>query len=313
MPRISMPRLSVIVPFTGDERRFDTTLVSILQHRHKRCEVVIAHDDSWIDHWDIAGEEGVTLAAAGPAKSVAAPMVQLLSAGLQTAAGEFVGICQPGITFAANWQPQVLSTFSDPAVASVTPTIVDARRPDTIIAAGVTNNRQQNRELVGEECTLASTTAGRLKPIGPTLWSAFYRRTFLDAIGGFDATVDPMYLDLDLALSIQSLGLRNAWSQNCHVAIDNCDQIYEQADAAHGASAQRALHRFGRSSLVSSMMPAVVESVKSLVSPGTIRHLLQRRAAAAYRDVDLQFAARLRKAAKSLAANNDLASQRRAA
>ena len=214
LPRSSTPCLSVVVPFNGDEARFDATLASLLQHRYRRCEIVIAHDGSWDDRWSIADEEQLKTVVVDTREASAS---ELIAAAVAVAQGDVVGICQPGIHVAAQWQPQILAAFIDPAVAAVSPTIVDGRRPDTIIAAGVTHDRRQNRMLVGEECRTSSTTAGRLNPIGPTIWSAFYRRSFLAAIGGVDTSVDAMYLDLDLALSVQALGLRTAWAQTCQV------------------------------------------------------------------------------------------------
>ena len=51
-----VPRLSIIIPYLGSEQRLEDTLVSVLTHRPAKTEIMVVHDGSYPDRYDIGPE-----------------------------------------------------------------------------------------------------------------------------------------------------------------------------------------------------------------------------------------------------------------
>jgi hypothetical protein len=107
-----------------------------------------------------------------------------------------------------NWTSAALDRFGDVDVAAVSPLVLDADR-STLVTAGVKWTAGGSRRVVADPRVMQGGS-GRLRAgiLGPTLAAAFYRRDVLHALGGFDATLDERYADVDLALAIAALDLR---------------------------------------------------------------------------------------------------------
>ena len=50
-----MPKLSILIA-AHDETSWRASLVSVLQNRPADCEIVVVHDESYHDPYDLAGE-----------------------------------------------------------------------------------------------------------------------------------------------------------------------------------------------------------------------------------------------------------------
>ena len=51
-----IPQLSIVVPVFGDSAAFEATLVSVLENQPSCSEVIVAHDGSYDDPFDLADE-----------------------------------------------------------------------------------------------------------------------------------------------------------------------------------------------------------------------------------------------------------------
>ena len=79
-----MPRLSIIVPHRHDDQRLEATILSLLENRPRDCEVIVAHDGSYLDPYQLSDEVIYVQEEQG------ASVVELLNAGLMAACSPIV-------------------------------------------------------------------------------------------------------------------------------------------------------------------------------------------------------------------------------
>ena len=232
-----MPLFSVIVPHTDDTHLFDNTLASVLRSCGAETEVIVPHNGTYKDPYKLEPE--VRFVSTGREAGLAG----MINKGLRHADGEYVAVIRPGIELPDHWQQEIEDGFRNRAIGSVTPLIVDAADRRKLVAAGVNAGRGLNRRIDGQGKRNASRVLKHLRPAGPTLWAAFYRRDVLAEIGDLDEQLDEGYLDLDLALAAKSLGYVSRMAEHCVLAVERPYLITREAALPHGESAHRALQR----------------------------------------------------------------------
>ena len=60
-----MPRLSIVIPVLGDPQQLDDTLLSVLENRPARCEIVVVHNRPYHDPYHLCEEVRFIQAEAG--------------------------------------------------------------------------------------------------------------------------------------------------------------------------------------------------------------------------------------------------------
>jgi hypothetical protein len=232
-----VPRLSIVIPCLGGAAEFDGTLVSVLQQRPADCEVLVVHTAAYDDPYDLAGEVRFLQR---PAQR---QVVELINEGLAAAAGEIVHVLGCGLEASEGWTQPALQHFDDPDVAAVSPLVLHG--DSQIAAAGVRYSLGGTRRVVADRRLLSPGT-GRLRAgiLGPTLAAGFYRRNVLAALDGFDVQMGDYLADVDLALSLKSLGRLHV----CEPASRLVQAANVNAHGAHcgfnsGRAAQRMFRR----------------------------------------------------------------------
>lgn len=283
-----MPQFSVIVPFLGDIGLFEGTLASVLRYRPDNTQVIVAHDGLFRDLHDLGDE--VDFAISGRA----AQLTRLFNCGIRHSEGEFIALIRPGIELDENWQEPIARVFADQRVGCVSPLIISPAKPSRVVAAGVAKEFGFRRRLCGLNSFAQARKLRRLSPLGPTSWAAFYRSSTLQQIGSFDEMLQPVYLDLDLALSISTLGFDCVFEPDCVVSIDRAAPLVREASLAHGRSAQRAIRRHSYDASVGATLLTITsELIRSPLQPWLIQHALQRVNAGRLADIDRHFADKL--------------------
>lgn len=286
-----MLRISIIVPFLDDPRLFDDTLASVLRYRPSNSQVIVAHDGIYQDRHGLGNE--LEFAVSGRK----AQLIRLFNCGRRQANGDIIALLRPGTEVDEGWHEPIVAALEDPHVGSVSPMITSPLRPARMIAAGVTSEFGFRRQLAGRNCSTARRRLRNMSPLGPTSWAAFYRKSTLDKIGSCDEMLEPVYLDLDLALAIKTLGFKCAFTPDCVVSIDRATPLVREANLAHGRSAQRALRRHANdSSLGMTMLAMTAELIRSPMRPWLLQHSLQRLNAGRLADIDRHFAEKLLRA-----------------
>ena len=283
-------RFSIVVPITDDDGSFDQTLASLLRDLESGTEVILVHDGTYEDPHSLAGE--VKIVDAGSRR-----ISTMLHHGVSEATREFVAVVRPGIELPENWQTVIEPKFADEKVASVAPIIVSGPEPDCIVTAGLRTNYGFQRILEGDGEKTAKRVFARLRPVGPTQWAAFYRRSTLELAGNFDASIDDQFVDLDVAVTLKNLGYRCELVTNCVAKISRPMLITQQADRPHGLASQRAIVRHGKGD--SPIGRGLIVIAKELVSipfqPSLLMQALGRLAGLRTLPQDQKFAQRVAK------------------
>ena len=187
-----MPRLSILIPCLGGSAEFESTLVSVLQNRPPRCEVLVLHTAPYDDPYRLTGE--VQFLRCERARS----LVELVNAGIEAARSEIVHVLACGLEASDGWTEPALRHFDNDEVAAVIPAVVGSA--SQAISTGL-------RVTLGGRRRVLKT--GRLAGLcGPTLAAGFYRREVLAALAGFDTVAGDHWADAGFALDLQELGLR---------------------------------------------------------------------------------------------------------
>ncbi|MEM9942004.1 MAG: glycosyltransferase family 2 protein [Planctomycetota bacterium] len=286
-----MPRFSIIVPLLNQSIEVENTLASLLRYQTQDTEIVVAHDASQADPYDL-GDEVVRIGVTNP------NLIQLFNAGVRIAQGSLIGFVRPGVEICDGWSAPVHRSFLNPSVGSVCPNIVNEGSELSPLLTGIDYSRTFQRQVVEPSPTLKSHSADPAQPLGPSSWAGFYRRAALRKIGHVDSKLDPLFLDLEIALSLKTLGFQTNFQADCLFRIADPTMVWNEANLPHGCSAERAILRHGvnlkswaaRNSAWSRM---INELLGSGFQPSRLRHALQRFQAGKFRQKDQHFAQKL--------------------
>ncbi len=227
-----MVRFSLIVPVMDNLSRFEETLASVLRYRCEAAQIIVAHNGVYDDPYGLGKE--VDFVGTDSDDDAPSELISRMNAAIKIARGEIVVCLRPGIQLTENWERPVVAAFADPAVGSVAPAIVNRLSDQRLVTTGVAGDWAFNRKLVGVGQRINSRRLSKLKPLGPSSWAAFYRRSLLTALGECDAQLDTHYFDLDLALSFQALNFDCVFCPECTVTIDDPTSIANEARLARG-------------------------------------------------------------------------------
>lgn len=196
-----MPRLSIIIPSLGSTQRMEATLASVLQRRPEDCEILVVLDADYSDPYKLEGEVRWIRAPQS------AGLVERLNQGIQASQSSLVHVLAAGIEAVDGWVDSALIHFFDPRVAAVSPIVLDAQHPQSVLAAGMEFSPQNERLVLGDDALLSERAPPR-DQLGPLLPAAFFRRTALELLGGLPLAVGDSLADLDFALMLHQAGYR---------------------------------------------------------------------------------------------------------
>ena len=114
-----IPQLSIVVPLGRDLAGFEATLISVLENQPDGSEVLVPHDGSYDDPFDL-GEE-VRFVVASSSKPL-----DLVGAAATQARGRFVHVLAEGIRATCGWTDDVLECFDHFDTGIVAPVIRSA-------------------------------------------------------------------------------------------------------------------------------------------------------------------------------------------
>jgi hypothetical protein len=173
-------RLSIIVPYDRDEAAFEATLVSVLENRPEFCEVIVAHDGSYCDPFDLGDEVRFVIGDSPDAKS-------LLKTAINASLGRIVHFLASGARATEGWSEEPIEMFEQADLACVAPVIRDLSAGGRVVAAGWRDTSTGLRRPIAAGCNepgrkdIASVQGGYLA-------ASFWRRSVLEAIANVDLT-----------------------------------------------------------------------------------------------------------------------------
>lgn len=208
-----MSRLSILIPFVGNTKLLEDTLVSVLENRPDESEVLVVLGRRYEDPYEL-GDEVRFLQA--PRRT---NLVGCLNLGIGMCRSEVVHILACGTQVVEGWAEAALGHFADPRVACVAPLVLDARCPDRVIAAGVEYHPGGAMRLLGTAMASDAISPEPTTVTSPHSAAAFYRKSALERIGRFEAEAGDRWALLDMGLVIQRGGFRTVLEPQCQVRL----------------------------------------------------------------------------------------------
>lgn len=261
MPKLpSIPRLSIVVPVTEDTAQFESSLVSVLENRPLGCEIIVAHDGSYDDPFDL-GDEVRFIAAES------AHLVDLVNEAAQQSRGRFVHVLCEGVCATANWVDAALEKFEHADAGIIAPVIRDT--DDTIVAAGWqdTTRRLCSPAAAGDS-RLGRHTAARIG--GAYLQASFWRRevlrSMIHAFGGRD-TIEASYAYCVLA---RTAGWRTVLATECNVRQDHDVLCWDSSSVTRGKRLSAIKHAGNGIGWGTALGNACKSGIANLLSPAGI-------------------------------------------
>jgi hypothetical protein len=193
-------RLSIIVPLTGDLKRLEDTLVSVLENQPQRSEVVVVLNEPYDDPYQLRGEVKFVEAPRG------ADLADCLACGLAASEAPIVHTIAGGVEAMPGWADAALARFSTADVAAVAPLVVDRKDPRRILSAGLRWTTAGSIARIASGARLDRFAASDHVLCGPELAAAFYRRDVLEAVESLQSQGSDLAAATELGLAIRQAG-----------------------------------------------------------------------------------------------------------
>lgn len=204
-----MPRLSIVIAVSGDSQQLDDTLVSVLENRPSDCEILVVHDKPYHDPYNLCDEVRFVEATRGSG------VVACLNRGLAASRSPVVHVLACGVEVCSGWADAALDHFRDPDIGAVSALVLDRNDRERIISAGLGYRIEGAVWKLGPKNSPSEITSYQQDLCGPDTLAAFYRKSAIDELGGFSASVGDTLAGIDLALALQHAGFRCRLEPQC--------------------------------------------------------------------------------------------------
>lgn len=259
-----IPRLSIVVPIGRDLAAFERTLISVLENRPPSCEILVAHDGSYDDPFDLCDEVEFVVADSGN-------FVNLVSTAALLARGCYVHILADGVRATTTWVDAALEKFEHADAGAVAPVIREAASQQ-IIAGGwcdgvdrLCKSAWQGREPASKKESLV---------IGAYLQASFWRREILCSLSKAflsDSSEESAYVYEHL---MRDAGWRCVLAEESDVLCDAPQLPWESTSMRRGSRLRAIRHHFGHRGVFRSACSAVGAVLSSLLSLRYLRESL---------------------------------------
>jgi len=230
----SIPRLSIVIPIGKDQDSFESTLISVLEHRPVGCEILVADDGCYDDPFDLGDEVRFVV---GRSKN----MIDLVTAGAAQSRSRFVHLIADGIQATSGWIDGAIEKFEHHDAAVVAPVIRQATTKE-IIAAGWSD---VNARLCDASCRGQKQVHSRTpQKVGAYLQASLWRRDVLvslaDAFTGRDV-VEASYAYEHL---IRAAGWRCILADQSDLLLESDQLPWDYSSASRGKRLRAIRSRF---------------------------------------------------------------------
>ena len=300
-----MQTFSLILPVLGDSKLVEDTIASVLRHRPAGTQIIVVHNGKYGDSYDLAGDQ-IELVSVDSRAS----LIPLFNAGVERATGDIIGLLRPGAELSEAWHENIVECFDAADIGSVSPVLVKRGTTRRAVATGVGCGGGFRRTLEGQGRSVRSLNPDRIDLFGPTSWAGFYRGDLLKMLyaetGPLDENLDQHYLDLELGLSLRTMGYYCELCAHCLISVASPRAVKREARQPHGESAHRAfirhvLHIGSTSHAYQRYWTIATEVLASPLQPWKLRHAMQRNCEGPSRQADEDFSGDISVAARKLA------------
>jgi hypothetical protein len=216
----------------GDQKPLDDTLVSILENRPANCELLVVHNQPYNDPYELAGEVQFLQAPRG------AGFVECLNLGLSASQAPVVHLLACGVEVRPGWADAALQHFRNPDVAAVAPVLVHENDHETVVSAGLGYRAEGVVCRVGSGQTPEQVGQSEDEPCGPDALAGFYRRSAIEAVGGFSPSAVDTLVTIHVALALRQAGFRCVCEPDSQAKVDTAS-VRDKTGFRHGRDAER--------------------------------------------------------------------------
>jgi hypothetical protein len=181
---------------------FEDTLAAVLQNRPASSEVIVALAAPYDDPHGLADEVIFTSAT-----DKTPELVSLVNRALAMASAPVLHIVPCGYRVSEGWTGAALLHFDEPDIAAVASVLLSSQRKTRVVAAGLEPGPAGTRRLAQAGSKYSVAKLATTSPAGATLAGGYFRKSVVEALGGFDEALGLGHADLDFALCAQALGL----------------------------------------------------------------------------------------------------------
>ncbi len=215
-----MPRLSIIIPHRNDDARLEATVLSVLENRPQDSEIIVVHNGTYADPYDLADE---LLVVEGEPRS---NCLQLLNTAVMAACAPVVCTLLDGLVVSNDWaeEPLEIMGAARDTVVSVATRVGNSSQ----VTYGISTRAiRSGSELQRGKVELEKATG---PCCGPQLSCGFYPKRLLRSLGGWNERLDISVADIDLAWTLQALGLPVTCATTSEVVMDaKCARNFSNA------------------------------------------------------------------------------------
>ncbi len=241
MPKFpTIPRLTIVVPYNGDSDSFESTLVSVLQHRPDACEVIVPHAGDYDDPFDLGDEVRFV-----NADSVC--FTQQIGEAAAVALGRFVHVVSDGYQATNDWAESALMQFENHDTGIVVP-VVRVGGDNEILHAGWLRSVSAACDLIAAGDDQVSSADSR-RVEGCFLSASFWRRDLLRSLTGSFRSNSIVEASMVYSLLARQAGWRCVTSADCTLRMVESESLVgdyqEEIDRNH-RRLQAIADQFGR-------------------------------------------------------------------
>jgi GT2 family glycosyltransferase len=197
--------VAVVIPNYNGARWLPGVLASVAEQTVEPAEVLVV-DDSSTDGSDALAERHARVLRLGSNGGFA----RAANAGVAAVDAEVVALVNTDVVLAPDWLERAVAALGD-GDAAVATKLVDLEQPDVLYSAGDVLRRDGVCEQRGrfERDTGVYDAPGEV--FSACAGAALYRRSALQAVGGFDERLGMYLEDAELGLRLRLAGWRCAW------------------------------------------------------------------------------------------------------
>ncbi len=261
VPKFSpIPRLSIIVPIGRDLAAFEKTLISVLENQPTDSEVLVPHDGTYEDPFQLGDEVRFVVADSRT-------LVNQVAASAAEARGRYVHVLAEGIRATSGWTEAALEKFEHFDAAVVAPVIRDANS-QKIVAAGwsdgpdrLCNTACRGRDEIGSHSP---------QLIGAYLQASFWRREVIRSLADAFITRDCVEASYAYEHLLRAAGWRCVLATECDVLCDHEDLAWDTSSLGRGKRLRAIRNHFSRGGWTKSLLSSATAAIANLFRPGSV-------------------------------------------
>lgn len=253
-----IPQLSIVVPLGRDVAGFESTLISVLENQPEGSEVLVPHDGSYDDPFDLCEEVRFVVASSSNP-------LDLVGAAATQARGRFVHVLAEGIRATCGWTDQVLDCFDHFDTGIVAPVIRSAAT-QRILAAGWSDGSSRLCRSASEGLESADPASR----IGAYLQASFWRRDVLRSMHRAFAGKSTLEASVTYHHLARKAGWRTELAAESMVLCDAERLPWESTSLSRGLRLRAIRNHFVGGGWSQSISAAGVATLTSLLSPGLL-------------------------------------------